>query len=91
MRVRVIRTHPHAQLYALSVEQRQEIDLPAVIERLRTAKRGFGRSCSALQQLCSVPLIVERDERVFDILERPHDRVFVTIHGFLLATLGDPR
>ena len=89
LRVRLIGGDSHDQLDALSVEQRQEIDLPAVVERLRVAKRRVGRGRRALHQLCSVPLVVERDERVLDVFQGTRDRVFVAQDGFALSTLGD--
>ena len=36
-----------------------------------------------------MPFLVERDERVLNILERPHDRVFVVDDRFPLGALGD--
>ena len=72
----------HGQARALRVEQRQEIDLAAVVERLRTAERGFRRSRGALQQLRPLPLVAQCDERVLDVLERAHDRVLVVQHRF---------
>ena len=75
--------------HALRVEQRQQVDLPAVVQRLRATERGIGGGRGALQQLRALPFVVERDERVLDVLERAHDGVLVMEHRFLLAALGD--
>ena len=89
LRVGIVRVDAYGQAHALRVEQRQQVDLPAVVQRLRAAECGVGRSGSALQQLRALTFLVERDERVLDVLERTHDRVFVAEHGLALAALGD--
>ena len=65
----------HGQPGALCVEQRQEVDLAAVVERLRAAERGFGGSRRALQEPGALALVAQGDERVLDVLERAHDPV----------------
>ena len=40
----------HGQACALRVEQRQQVDLAAVVERLRAAERRLGRAAARLQR-----------------------------------------
>ena len=49
--------------------------MAAVIERLRTAKRGLGGSRRGLEELGALVLVAQRDERVLDVFERAHDAV----------------
>ena len=51
LRVAVVGADAHGQARALRIEQRQQIDLPAVVERLRAAERRVGRGGGALQRL----------------------------------------
>jgi hypothetical protein len=76
----VVRADAHREARALRIEQRQEIDLAAVVERLRAAERGFRGAGRRLQVFGTLPLVAQRHERVLDVLERAHDAVFVAQH-----------
>ena len=49
----VVGAEPHRQARALRIEQRQQVDLAAVVERLRAAQRGFGGAGGGLQRSAS--------------------------------------
>jgi hypothetical protein len=81
----VVRADAHREARALRIEQRQEVDLAAVVERLRAAERGFRGPGRRLQVFGTLALVAQRDERVLDVLERAHDAVFVAQHRLVLA------
>lgn len=51
----VVGAEPHRQPRALRVEQRQQVDLSAVVQRLRTPQRRFGGRGGRLQRLRALP------------------------------------
>ena len=51
----VVGADAHRQARALRIEQRQQVDLPAVVERLRAAQRRFGGGGGGLQRLRPLP------------------------------------
>ena len=73
---------PAPQARALRIEQRQEVDLPAVVERLRAAERRLGRGRGAAASSARWRSSRERDQRVLDVLERAHDAVLVAQQRF---------
>ena len=86
----VVGADAHGELRALGVEQRQQVDLAAVVQRLRAAERRIGGcrgAVAATRARCLSSF--ERDERVLDILQRAGDRIFVAQDGFALSALGD--
>ena len=74
---------------ALRIEQRQQVDLAAVVQRLRAAQRRFGGRGRGLQGFGALPFIPECDQRVLHILERAHDAVLVAEQRLGLTALGD--
>ena len=67
----------------------KQIDLPAVVQRLRMSERCVRRGGGALQGLCPDALVTERNECVLDVLERAHDGVLVAQQRLVLAASGD--
>src|SRR4030095_14659390 len=61
LRIALVRTDANAQARALRIEQRQQIDLPSVVQRLRTSERRVRRRGSGLQGFSAQPLVVERN------------------------------
>ena len=89
LRVGVVGSDAYGQLHALRVEERQEIDLAAVVQRLRTTECRVGRRSSAIERLRALPFIGQRHERVLDVFQCARDRVLVAQDGFALSALGD--
>ena len=85
----VVGADAHGQARALRIEQRQQVDLAAVVERLRAAQRRFGGAAAAAAMSARWRSLPKRDQRVLDVLERAHDAVLVAQHRFGLAALGD--